>query len=348
MSLYPTSPDAHYYLGVAYGQENKWDLAEPELKAASQISGALMQVKLPQGQASPYAQMHQTVEGLLQKIPGLKLLAQGSENLKNKNFKEAAAAFQESLKYIPDNSDAYYNMALAQANAKMFDEAQQTIQKAIAMKPAEKAYADLKQQIDGLKEQDSVQKAQAIVDQGEALFKNSDYAGALQKYQQAKTMLPPKGQAIALTLIGKAEAALNHQDQALQAYKQAVELDPGNNRFKLALAQYYVSQKKYDEALAVYSGDGGAASDQALFNLGQQLAKDPNNNQVAQLAFEKAIQANPSNAEAYYELGMMLYFSKDNDKRAKELLAKYVEIGKDQNHVENAKGSLVILDRRIK
>lgn len=45
---------------------------------------------------------------------------------------------------------------------------------------------------------------------------------------------------------------------------------------------------------------------------------------------------------------MMLYFSKENDKRAKELLAKYVEIGKDQSHVENAKGSLVILDRRIK
>ena len=348
LSLYPSSPDAHYYLGITYGQQNKWDLAEPELKAASQVTGALMEVKQPEGQTSPYVQMHQNVEGLLQKIPGLKLLAQGSENLKTKNFKEAAAAFQESLKYIPDNADAYYNMALAQASDKMFDEAQQNIQKAIAMKPAEKAYTDLKQQIDGLKEQNTVQKAQAIVDQGEALFKSNDYAGALQKYQEAKAMLPPKGQAITLTLVGKAEAALNHQDQALAAYKQAIELDPGNNRFKLALAQYYASQKKYDEALAVYSGGAGAGSDQALFSLGQQLAKDPANNQVAQLAYEKAIQANPSNAEAYYELGMMLYFSKENDRRAKELLTKYVEIGKDQSHVENAKGSLVILDRRIK
>jgi len=349
LALFPSSADARYYLGVTYGQQNKWDLAEPELKKAFDITGALMQVKPVQGQQNPYGQLHQNVEGLLQKIPGFRLLAQGSENLKNKNYKEAIAAFQESVKYIPDNADAYYNMALAQANSKMFDEAQQNIQKAIAMKPTEKAYTDLKQQIEDLKARDVVEKAQLIVNEGEDLFKKNDYAGALQKYQQAKAMLPPKGQAIALTLVGKAEAALNHQDQALAAYKQAMELDPGNDRFKLALAQYYVSQKKYDEALAVYSGGGaGTGSDQALFKLGQSLSKDDANRQVAELAFEKAIQANPANAEAYYELGMMLYFSKENDKHAKELLTKYMEIGKDQGHMDNAKGSLVILDRRLK
>ena len=342
LTLTPSSPDAHYYLGIAYGQDNKWDLAVPELKAALEISDALMQIKQPQGQTSPYAQLHQSVEALLQKVPGLKALAQGSENLKNKNYKEAAAMFQESLKYIPDNADAYYNMALAQAQGKMFDEAQQSIQKAVAMKPTEKAYADLKQQIDGLRDQESAQKAQAIVDQGEALFKNNDYAGALQKYQEAKALLPPKGQAITLTLIGKAEGALNHQDQAVQAFKQSLELDPESARNKQAFGVYYITQKKYDEALDLL------CQNQDYFACGQRLAKDPNGGQVAEVAYDRTIQKNPASAEAYYELGMMLYFSKENDRRAKELLTKYVEIGKDQSHVDNAKGSLVILDRRIK
>lgn len=105
---------------------------------------------------------------------------------------------------------------------------------------------------------------------------------------------------------------------------------------------YYINQKKYDEALNLL------CPDQDFFACGQRLSKDPNGSQVAQAAYDKAIQKNPANAEAYYELGMMLYFSKENDKRAKGLLTKYVETGKDQSHVENAKSSLVILDRRIK
>ncbi len=342
LTLNPSNPEAHFNLAIAYIQQKKWDEGEVELKAVSRITGALMQMKIPEGQPNVYAQINQNSEGILQKLQGFKLRSEGSDFLQKKSFKEAAQKFQESLKYIADDPDTYYNMALAQAQAKMFPEAQQSIQKAISMKPAEKAYTDLKQQIDGLKEQDTVQKAQVIVDAGEALFKSNDFAGAMQKYQEAKGMLPPKGQAVVMTLIGKAEAAQNHQDAALQAYKQAIELDPENPRFKNALALYHISQKKYDDALGLLCTDGD------YFACGQKLAKDPNGAQVAQLAFDRSIQKNPANAEAYYELGMMLYFSKENDKKARELLAKYVEIGKDSGHLDNAKSSIVILDRRIK
>ena len=97
----------------------------------------------------------------------------------------------------------------------------------------------------------------------------------------------------------------------------------------------------------LYAGSGGSGSDQALLSLGQRLYKQ-GNNQVAQLAFERAIKANPENAEAYYELGTLLYFGKEDDKRAKEVLAKYLQIGKDQGHMDNAKNFLVVLEKRSK
>ena len=45
-------------------------------------------------------------------------------------------------------------------------------------------------------------------------------------------------------------------------------------------------------------------------------------------------------------LGMLLYYGKKHDKRATELLTKYLEIGKEKAHVDNAKTVLVVLKRR--
>lgn len=349
LTMNPFSPDANYFLGVANLQQNKYSEAEECFKTAARVAGALTQLKQPEGsqQPNPYANMAQNAGTLVQKMPGFKLRAEGSANLQKSNFTGAVASFKEAIKYFPDDSDIYYNLALAQAQAKSFDEAEQNIQKAISMKAGDKGYTDLKTQIEGLKENEKVKKAQAMLDEGEALFKKNDFAGALQKYQEAKqSVTQPKGQALIMTFIGKAEAGLNHHDQAVAAYKQAIELDPEKAAYKQAFAQYYMSQKKFDEALNLYASAGGS-SDQALVTLGQNLSKQ-GNAEVAQLAFERAIQANPSNAEAYYELGMMLYFAKANDKRAKELLTKYSEIGKDSGHLDNAKNFLVVIEKRLK
>ena len=87
------------------------------------------------------------------------------------------------------------------------------------------------------------------------------------------------------------------------------------------------------------------AAEQALFALGEKLSKQ-GNSQVAQLAFEKVLKINPQNAEVYYELGMIHYYDKKNDKRAKELLTKYLELGKQKDHLDNTKSVLVVLKKR--
>ncbi len=68
---------------------------------------------------------------------------------------------------------------------------------------------------------------------------------------------------------------------------------------------------------------------------------------MAQVAFEKVLKLNPQNAEAYYQLGMIHYYDKKNDKRATELLTKYLEIGKQKDHLENTRSVLVVLKKRM-
>ncbi|MDR0843326.1 MAG: tetratricopeptide repeat protein, partial [Acidobacteriota bacterium] len=69
----------------------------------------------------------------------------------------------------------------------------------------------------------------------------------------------------------------------------------------------------------------------------------------AEAALERVIKLNPANADAYYDLGR-LYFSdgKEKDSRTKELLNRYVEIGKDASKVEEVQGLLIIVNRRSK
>jgi tetratricopeptide (TPR) repeat protein len=126
-------------------------------------------------------------------------------------------------------------------------------------------------------------------------------------------------------------------------------LAPENADYRKTLAQYYLDEKRYEEALNLYAdprGTGSQSPDQALFALGEKLSTQ-GNSEVAQVAFEKVLQLNPENAEAYYQLGMIFYYDKKNDKRATELLNKYLELGKQKDHLENTRTVLVVLKKRM-
>jgi thioredoxin-like negative regulator of GroEL len=68
----------------------------------------------------------------------------------------------------------------------------------------------------------------------------------------------------------------------------------------------------------------------------------------SEVALERVLKINPENIDAAFELGQMYYLDKDNDRRAKELLTKYAEKGKDPEKLESIKGMLVIINRRTK
>jgi len=69
---------------------------------------------------------------------------------------------------------------------------------------------------------------------------------------------------------------------------------------------------------------------------------------MARAALERVLKINADNFDAAFDLGQMIYFDKDNDARAKELLNKYIEKGKDETKLGQAKDMLVLINRRNK
>ncbi len=349
ISLNPSNPETHFNLAITYLQGQKWDEAEASLRRAERLTAGLkefMRSRDP-GTENSYDQLHARLLDLIPRVPGLKLRAEASADLAEKRFEEAIAKYNESLKSFPDDPDTYYNIALAQANAKRYDEAAGSIDKAIELKPTERAYTDLKQQIADYKENELLMQARTILEAGEKLHKEGNIQGALQKYEEAMPMVPDRSKAVVYSFIARANASLKNDAAAEAAFKKAIEFAPENADHRKALAQYYMSQKKYNEALELYAqgGTAGAAADQTLFNLGREQSQQGNTD-VAQLAFERALAVNPNHADAHFELGMLLYYAKTNDKRAKELLNQYLKLGKDEAKLENAKTVLVVIQRR--
>ncbi len=372
----PSNPQTHLDLSLAYIQQQKWDMAQGSLKRAQELADALKSLPGP-GQAA-YGMFSDRSKDVLAKLPMIRMRSEADKALTEKRFDDAANIYKEAMKTDVDDPDLYYNLSLALANGKRFEESNQAIDKAIQLiqKGIQAAETTLKTMPDGqqktdatsrlaemnksleiyntlkkraaeFRENEILRRAQGILTEGDKLFNSGDYTGALKKYEEARPMVPAAKQSIVYAQMAKAYTQLKQGDQAVANFRKAMEVSPENDEYRKALAQYYLNEKKYEEALILYSEQGGSGqADQALLALGQKLSSQ-GNSEVAALAFEKAIKANPQNAEAHYELGMLLYQEKTNDARAKELLEKYIQIGKDASHMDNIKGVLAVLKRRM-
>jgi tetratricopeptide (TPR) repeat protein len=350
LKIYPSNPDALFYLSILYVQVKKWPEAEETLKKCISTAAVIGQLQKAQGQAtgSSYEQVAQRAQTLLNLVPSYKLRGEADKDASDGKYEEAIAKYNEALKVDQNDPDLFYNLSLAQGKSGLFDDALQSAEKAIQLKPGEPQYQDLKKRIVDLKQNAVLLKAKSILEEGDKLYKGGDFAGAAKKYEEARTMIPENKQGGVLVQIGRAYAQLKQGDQAIASFQKAIEIAPDQSDYRKALAQYYLGNKQYDEALNVYSDPrttGKVPPDQAVFTLGQALSNQ-GNSEVAELAFEKALKLNSQNVDAMYELGMLLYYGKKNDARAKELLVKYVELGKDKAKLDNASTVLVVIKRR--
>lgn len=127
--------------------------------------------------------------------------------------------------------------------------------------------------------------------------------------------------------LGAAAARLGKTDEAVEAYKQAAQLDPQR------AGNYY-------------------------YNLGAILtntATDANGKKKAAEAFDKAIAADPNKAEAYYWKGSNLIALATADSSGKlsapdgtvEAFQKYLELQPSGPHAEEAKQMLAALNQKI-
>lgn len=329
LAINPSNPDAHFNLAIAYVQQRKFDLVELELKEAARLN--------------PQEPRYQQIQ---QMLPLLKLANEADTAMQQRNFELAVVKYGELVKLQPDNADHYYNLALAQANAKQFDEATKTVEKGMTLKPGDKSFDDLKRLIAEHKEQITIAKAKVIVDEADKLYNEGQYAAALQKYEEARPMLPNKVQSALWAQEAKVHVKLDHADEAIKAYRRAIESDSSKTEYWKALGDYYIEQKQYNEGLQVYADMYKHTStpvDQGLFNLAKEYVSQEKN-ELAAMTFNKVLEVNPQFAEAYYELGVYYFYDKNDKPHAKELLTKYSSLGKDQKHLDDAKAYLGVID----
>lgn len=349
LEINPSQPEAIYYYGAAFLSDGKFDQATEILNRAAKVAD--MMKATPSAKTSgqnSYELVAQGANRLLKQMPFFK----GDFALRQKNYDVAVKEFSEAVKISPDNPEYHANLAIALTNSGKLDEALISIDKAIQLKPGEKSYTDLKAKISARKENATIEKAQSVMNDGNKLLEDGNAADALKKYEEAKSMIAEDKQAPLWRQIARAQAKLNQQDAAIAAFKKSIELAPPDRvaDYLMAFAQFYLDAKKYDEAIGVLTDPKSAGSqspEQILLDLAKTWKdKEPN---LAMAALEKVVKTNPENADAYYDLGRLCYIEgKSKDSRTKELLTKYLEIGKDPEKIQGAKDLLVIVNKRSK
>jgi tetratricopeptide (TPR) repeat protein len=346
IEISPANPPTLFYLGVTLIQERKWDDGRDVLQKVSDELNVLVPLTTTKDakgveQPSGYLPFKQKIDELLPQLPALKIKVEANDALAKQDYKGAIAKYQEAIKISENDPDTYYNLALALAHDNQYEAANQAVDKALALKADDEGYQTLKKQIG----------PSVALSQADQLFNSKDYAAAVKKYEEALPMLPdPKFQAKVYDVIGKAHSQLNQSDQAVQAYRRAVELDPQNAQYKAdltahykVLGQQYLNEKQYDQAWAAFAEAG-----LSVFQLGQEWSKRDETSDLAVTAFQKVLKDDPQNAEVYYELGMVYWLAKHDTKLATENLSKYVPIGKDPAHVDNAKSTLAVIAKKKK
>jgi tetratricopeptide (TPR) repeat protein len=194
-----------------------------------------------------------------------------------------------------------------------------------------------------------LEKAQAILDQGNKLLQDGDAASALKKFEEAKGMVAQDKQWPIWRQIGRAQGKLN-MPEAVASFKKSIELAPEDkvSECRNALGQYYLDQKKYDEALdSIIDPKSADSPEKALLGVAKStMNKEP---KMAEAALERVLKLSPDNLDVVFDLGQLYYMDgKEKDSRTKELLTRYVEKGQDAEKLQKSKDMMVIINRRNK
>lgn len=311
----PAEPVAHSTLATVYLQEQKWDLAETELKEAAKL---LQMYQVVMGDSNPaIGQQLENVQTQLKFVPVRKLAYEIDVATKAKDFEKALGYLGELVKLRPDDARVYYTMSYMLAQTKQIDEAVEKIDKAIELKPDEQDFQNLKKQLVTIQANQAARakanEARAKVAEVQELNKDGKSQEAITRAEAVLPEVPKELQSALWAEITNAHIRLGQYPQAVDAYTNVLELD----------------QKP------VAPG---------LYKLGEQFVRK-GQQEPASAVFEKVLELDPNYAEAYYQLGMYYFYEKQDKAKAKELLEKYLTLGKDKDNLDNAKNVLVVMEK---
>src|SRR6266567_7731747 len=154
----------------------------------------------------------------------------GLANYYLKQYREAEAAYRQSIKLDPYNAaDAYYALGLTYRDWGQFDEEIQAYKHAIRLKP------DYAAAYDRL---------------GQRYLQLKKYTEAIEAFKQLAILKP--GDAGAQNNLGEAYEAMGRHDEAVEAFRQAIRFKPDFGKAYFNLGKTLLSQGNRDAAIAQY------------------------------------------------------------------------------------------------
>ncbi|HEY6931397.1 MAG TPA: tetratricopeptide repeat protein [Thermoanaerobaculia bacterium] len=179
------------------------------------------------------------------------------------------------------------------------------------------------------------------VEEGNRLLGEKKYGEAREQYEKALAVVPDNTallRGVAQTYHGE-----GNQDKAIETLKKIQQLEPGNTENQALLGSMLLEQGKLDEGRAMLDQlPAGAIKDpQVYLNLGILLINKKQPEQAATY-FGKAIEIDPSQADAYYYRGLANLSAKKNPD-AKADFKKYLELkpdGPEAKEVRDLLGTL--------
>jgi len=366
----PSDPRAFIYLSNIYLQQGQWDQAKEVLERAVIVAQAQVRITAAQfegqskkqsieyddagnqvritavqseGQANPYTPFYQQAVDQLNNLPASQLSSEGYTALQNKDFETAVAKFQELVALRSDNSAFLFNLATAQGGADLYDEALESIDKALQLQPTDKEYINFRE---GLIENRQKAVLDRALAEGDKHFKEGNYTAALKEYRVGLPLVPENVQHRMWHKIAETHGLLNQPDEVAQAYRKAIQLASDNSEYVERLVEHYTSQKQFQEAIEVYVDLFDKRSEpmaKSLFSKAQEFSRKATP-ELAQIAYEKALETDPGYVEAIYELGMLYFYDVKDTARSREMLTQYIAVGKDAAHISNAESVLAVMD----
>ncbi len=348
IELNPSSPDAYQNLAVIQLQARKFEASLETLKKTADLLRIYTKIFASSPQGATMQQRLDAVNELIEKMPLQRLSAEGDDALRTRDFKTAIAKYKAMLEFEPDNSAVHYNLALAQAHDGQTAEAKKSVARALELKPDDPGFEKLKTQIEEIEKQGISLKAKEALDEIEKQLEAKKYQDALAKSKAILPEVPEEFKWSVHVFMARAEIGLDQPDAATASFQTALDMEPQKADLRREFANHLFKNGKIAQGIAVYTEalkiEGQPVASE-IFKLGQQLSRQ-GNAEGAGLAYEKVVELDPAYSEAYYELGLYHYYDTKNAAKAKAMLTKFIELGGDASHVDNANAVLQVLAKK--
>jgi tetratricopeptide (TPR) repeat protein len=222
------------------------------------------------------------------------LFNEGNALLRAGNFAEAVKKYNEAILLVKDNR-YYYQKAVALLRMQRFDDSIEAFNSAIQ---AGTNPVDVQLGLSG-----------AYMGKGEELFNAGNYSGAIQNYRQAININPDPRYYNRLAIALRRD---NRDQESVEAFNNAIYLDPDYTIAYVGLGSAHVSLERYDDAIAAYSKalELEPGMNQAKIGLATAYTaranRQLNQGQIRQAieTLDNAVEAHESHAQAYYLLAI--------------------------------------------